>query len=85
MEIKVQIEFVDSVFKHGVTKEDICHAFESQRYDELMEGEANKYLLLGFSTAGNLLEVMYNEIAEDHIKVFHAMPCRNKLLALLEG
>jgi hypothetical protein len=81
---EVFITFKDSAFKHGATKADICHACETQRYDEPMPGEDNKYLLLGFSVAGNLLEVMYNEVEEDKIKVFHAMPCRPQYLALLE-
>jgi len=49
-----------------------------------MEGFDNKYLLLGFNTNGNLLEVMYNDLGEDKVSVFHAMPCRNALLSLLE-
>jgi hypothetical protein len=84
MQWVLNITFVDSAFKHGVTKDDICHAFETQKYEELMPGEANKFLVLGFDRAGNPLEVMYNETGEDAIMVFHAMPCRSQYRELLE-
>jgi len=73
-----------SAFRHNVTKSDILWAFNTAKYDRLMEGFDNKYLLLGFNTKGNLLEVMYNDLGEDKVSVFHAMPCRNELLSLLE-
>jgi hypothetical protein len=34
-------------------------------------------LLLGFDTNSNLLEIMYNEIDEQTVNVFHAMRCRS--------
>jgi hypothetical protein len=73
-----------SAFKHDVTKSDIVWALNTAKYDRLVEGFDNKYLLLGFSTSGNLLEVMYNDLGGDKVSVFHAMPCRNALLPLLE-
>jgi hypothetical protein len=39
-------------------------------------GEDNKYLLIGFDTNANLLEILYNVISERYINVFHAMKCR---------
>jgi len=40
--------------------------------------------LTGFDTHGNLIEVMYNDLGENRVNVFHAMPCRDTLLKLLE-
>jgi hypothetical protein len=70
------IEFVSSAFKHGVAKEAILQALERPRYEDLMEGYANKHLVLGFDGNANLLEIMYNIIGPEKIRVFHAMPCR---------
>jgi hypothetical protein len=78
------IIYKKSAFKHKVKKADILWAFNTAKYDRLVEGFDNKYLLLGFNTSGNLLEVMYNDLGEDKVSVFHAMPCRNELLPLLE-
>jgi len=80
-----EIVFVPSAFKHkGVTKEDIFRAFETFIYEDPIEGFDNKYLLLGFNRHGNLMEVMYNKISADAIKVFHAMPCRKAFRKLIE-
>ena len=70
------VQYVSSAFKHKVTKADILRAFETFIYEDPLEGFDNKHLLLGFNTKGNLIEVMYNRINEDAVKVFHAMPCR---------
>jgi hypothetical protein len=70
------IEFVSSAFKHGVTKEAIRHAFTQTVYDYPVKGEAEKNLLIGFDGNANLLEILYNDIGPEKIRVFHAMPCR---------
>ena len=44
----------------------------------------DKHLLIGFDRGGNLLEVMYNDIDDDSINVFHAMKCRNIFYSLLD-
>jgi len=76
--------FVPSVFKHGVTEEDIVRAFETFIYEDMLEDFDNKHLLLGFNTHGNLIEVMYNRIGDEAIKVFHAMPCRKAFREMIE-
>jgi hypothetical protein len=45
-----------------------------------LEDYENKYLLIGFNTQGNPIEVMYNRIDEERVNVFHAMKCRKGLL-----
>ncbi|MCL1992189.1 MAG: hypothetical protein FWG66_04500 [Spirochaetes bacterium] len=51
--------------------------------DRLMERHINKYLIVGFDLNGNLLEVMYNLVAEDAANVFHAMKCRKEFYQYL--
>ena len=78
-----EIFYVPSAFKHKFTKADIVRAFETFIYEDQLEDFDNKYLLLGFNTHGNLIEVMYNRIGVDAIKVFHAMPCRKGFRKLI--
>ena len=79
-----EIIYVPSAFKHGVTKDDIVRTFETFIYEEMLEGFDNKHLLLGFNTLGNLIEVMYNRISDETIKVFHAMPCRKAFREIIK-
>ena len=76
--------FVSSAFKHGVTREDIIHAYRNRTSDSLLESYSNKYAFIGYNRAGNPIEVFYNPIGEDAIKVFHAMDCRDSVRAQLE-
>ena len=67
-----------SAFKHGIEADAIRHTFNTHIKDVLMEGFDNKYIAIGFDPAGNLLEVMYNRIDSETIKVFHAIKCRKQ-------
>jgi hypothetical protein len=73
----------ESAFKHGITEEDIGHAFATARYDGLVEDSTNKYLLIGFDTKSNPIEILYNEFGENGKNVFHAMACRSMFYSLL--
>jgi len=77
------VKCVPSAFKHGVTETNIQCAMRSWVYDDVFEDEPEKYLLIGFDDNANLLEIMYNVIDEQNVRVFHAMKCRNTLLSLL--
>ena len=79
-----EIKFNQAAFKHGVTVAEILRAFETFIYEDPIEDADNKYLLLGFDTRANLIEVMYNRINEDSINVFHAMPCRRVFREMIE-
>jgi len=79
-----EIVFVPSAFKHGVKREDIIHAYRTRMGDRLLESYSNKFGFFGFNRAGNPVEVFYNPIGDDKIKVFHAMDCRNGIKAQLE-
>jgi hypothetical protein len=47
-------------FKHGVTEDSIRWVLKHHLFDGIVEeDDENKYLVLGFDEAGNLLEIMY--------------------------
>ena len=72
-----------SAFKHNVTEADIRWAFTTAKYDLPVEGDEDKRLLIGFGVTGNPLEIMYNELNDGKVHVFHAMPCRRIFISLL--
>ena len=74
-----KILFEDVAFKHGYTQEDIIRAIETQIYDGLLEGEDDVYAIIGFDTSANPIEVFYEVIDDETIKVFHAMYLRDKI------
>jgi uncharacterized DUF497 family protein len=82
------IMFNPAAFKHGVSEADIRMAFDTVKYDGFLDEDdpdaENKHLLIGFDRRANLIEVLYNVIAEDRIRVFHAMKCRSAFIELLE-
>jgi len=75
------ILYAQSAFKHGYTQEDIERAIETRIYEDLLKGEDEIYLIIGFDTAANPIEVFYNIIDDDTIRVFHAMALREKIEA----
>ncbi|MDR1587793.1 MAG: hypothetical protein LBS57_10085 [Treponema sp.] len=78
------ITFSQSAFKHGVSKDDIRRAFTLKLLDHPIEGEEEKNLLVGFDTHANLIELLYNVVDDDTVRVFHAMPCRNTFVAMID-
>ena len=76
-----KILFVKSAFKHGYTKNDIEQAIETKIFEDILVGEDDIYVIIGFNTVANPIEVFYNIIDENTIKVFHAMPLRDKVAA----
>jgi uncharacterized DUF497 family protein len=87
MTMYLKIEFNRTAFKHGITKQDIRFAIDTAIYDAAIDddGADNKFLIVGFDSNVNLLEVMYNVIDEDTINVFHAMRCRKQFLHLIRA
>lgn len=75
-----EVEFTKSAFKHGIIEEDIKSALATFIADGTFENELNKFLLIGFDTKGNLLEVMYSFDEDNVVTVFHAMKCRKEYL-----
>jgi len=84
----VDIKFCKSAFSHGYTEADIRLAIDNAIYDGYLEGDEdaeNKRLLVGFSQKGNPLEIYYNILDEDTVRVFHAMEYRNIHNKILEN
>jgi len=78
--MKLEFVFVPSAFKHGFTEEDIRHAYKTMILKGLLEGYDNKYAFVGFNRAGNPIEVYYNPIGDDTIKIFRAMNARDSTI-----
>ena len=72
----VNIEILPSAIKHGQNEEDILCALERSIYDETLESEPNKTLSIGYDRNARLLELIFHVISDEHIVVFHSMPCR---------
>lgn len=76
----VDIRFCDSAFNHGITEADIRCAIDNAIYDGYLENDEdaeNKRMLVGFNRKGNPIEVYYNILDQDTVKVFHSMEYRN--------
>jgi hypothetical protein len=76
----VDIKFCPSAFKHGIREVDIRWAIDTVKYDGCLEnddGTENKRLLIGFDQNANPLEIYYNILDGNTVRVFHAMKCRN--------
>ena len=82
----MELEFIfrDTAFKHGLEEADIRHAFKTCRYMGQYGDRDNVYLLLGFDMKANPVEILYNEIEDNGVNVFHAMPCQSLFLRLFE-
>jgi len=72
----VDIEILPSAIKHGQNEEDILCALERSIYDETLESDPNKTLAIGYDNNAGLLEVIFHVVSDEHIVVFHSMPCR---------
>jgi hypothetical protein len=82
--MEVVVKFVPSAFKHGITQADIYHALNNAEYDDVLDNDNEKHLALGFDRKTNLLEILYNVVDEQTVKVFHAMKCTPAFRALLD-
>jgi len=81
--MEILIKCAPSAFKHGVTESNIRYAILNWMYDDILENDPDKYLLIGFDDNANLLEIMYNVVDGQNVRVFHAMKCRIAFLSLL--
>lgn len=72
----VSIEILPSAMKRGQSSDDIICALERSIYDEMLEDEPNKTLAIGYDCNAKLLEVIFHVVTDEHIVVFHSMPCR---------
>ena len=83
--MEIVIKYAQSAFKHkNITEINIRHAILNWRYDDIVEDDPDRHLLIGFDSNANLLEIMYNVIDEKTVKVFHAMKCTSEHRRLLD-
>jgi hypothetical protein len=68
----VIVEFNEAAFRHNIKKEDILNVLKTRIY-----------AAIGFDLAGNPLEIMYNLIDDNTIRVFHAMKARKSFIKML--
>jgi len=74
-----------SARKHGYSNEDISHAVDMALYEAVIDEDNDppKLLIIGPDTAGNLLELIGGELANDDLLIWHADRCRQTYLVLL--
>ena len=77
------VEFNESAFRHGISKEDILNALNTKIYAAMIEEFPDKYGVVGFDRAGNPLEIVYNPVDDNSICVFHAMRARNSFIEMI--
>jgi len=79
----VIVEFNESAFRHGISKEDILCAYKNRIFDASVNELPEKYGVIGFDRAGVPLEIMYNPIDDNTISIFHAMRVRKSFIKML--
>jgi len=77
------VEFTESAFRHKICKKDIKHAIKTKVLDVPLVRYSHKNAIIGFDRAGNPLGILYNEIDDFRIEIFHAMKARKTFLARL--
>jgi hypothetical protein len=74
-----KIIFTKSAFKHGYTQDDIERAIETKIYEGLLPDEDEIYAIVGFDTVANPIEIFYNNIDDEAIKIFHVMALSDRV------
>jgi hypothetical protein len=53
----LEIEFIETAFRHGYTEADIRHGINTQIKDTLLAGYEDTYGLVGFDRVGRPIEI----------------------------
>lgn len=79
------MEIYSSAHRHGIDEASILHALDHALTVVDLEPDADppKVLAIGPDPAGNLLEIIWLELADDVELVIHAMPLRSTFYDLL--
>jgi hypothetical protein len=79
------VEIHRSARRHGVDDRDIHHAVEHALVVVDLDPDSNppKLLVIGPDRAGNMLEVIALDLADDQLLAIHAMTLRKAYYALL--
>ncbi len=74
-----------SALRHGCSIEDISHAVDAELYESVLDEDHDppKLLIIGPDSAGNILELLGGELADDGLPTWHADHCRRAYLDLL--
>ena len=81
----VDVEILPSATKHDISEEDILYSLRQSIHDETLQADPNKTLSIGFDSKARLLEIIFHVISDEHIIVFHAMPCRKTYIERMLG
>jgi hypothetical protein len=83
--LQVLLRVHKSVGKHGYSAEDISHAVDMALYEGVLDEDNDppKLLIIGPTGAGNLLELIGGELADEVLLIWHADRCRRAYLELL--
>lgn len=79
------MEIHRAAFKHGVLEADLRHAIDQAIawFDLEFDADPPKVLAIGPNRAGNLLEIIVLELADERWLVIHAMALRRKFYELV--
>lgn len=78
------VEVHPSARRHGVSDDDMLHALTNSLAIENAGEDPDRWLVIGPSRAGNLLEVVMLATAEGKELIIHAMPMRPKYRRLFD-
>ena len=82
----IDIDILDSAYKHGITEESILSCLLNIRGDKVLDAYLSKHLLAGFDYQGKALEIITIEDDEqERLLVIHAMNLRKQFFYLLGG
>jgi len=72
-------EILPSARKHGISDEDMMHAFRNRIRETILDGQI---FAIGPDMNGNLLELVY-KVADEEVIMFHAMKYRPRHLRIV--
>ena len=80
-----RVEIHRSAFKHGILEDDLRHAIDNalRWFDLDPAADPPKVLAIGPDRAGNLMEIILLDLADERWLVIHAMALRRTFQELL--
>jgi hypothetical protein len=69
-----------AALKHGFSENDISAALANMIDNYALAGESDKEMAIGWTSSGQLLEIIYLVLDGSSIMVIHAMKCRKQYL-----
>ena len=81
--VEVRIKILESALKHGLSTETIIYVLQNHIFDEMVDDDPAKTLMIGYDENANLVEIIAYEMDKDFLILFHAMPCRKEYKKLV--